>query len=337
VGLTSWLRNRLRNRAALGQQRPAMPRFRPMLEALEDRWLPSTLTVTNTLDSGLGSLRYEIGTAQSGDTIVFDKSLSGQTITLGGRALNIDKSLDIEGLGAKYLAISGGGGIGSRVFDVSANSQVTISGLTLQNGNSYDSEQAFDRSAYDGWGGAILNEGTLTLSSCTVSANRAYASDWQGGGGGIANVGGSLTVTNCTLSGNSSGRGGGGILNFGGTLTVTGSTISGNSAAYGGGIYNEFFVGSDSVAIVAQSTISKNTANSADAGGILNDGTLTLSGSTVSQNAAGKGHGGGIYNDGILTILGSVVKGNRAQYGADLYNDGSWSADSGSTIGKIAP
>jgi hypothetical protein len=59
-------------------------RFRPRLEALEDRCVPSTLTVTNAADSGPGSLRYEISQANTGDTIVFgfSKKLSLPTITL---------------------------------------------------------------------------------------------------------------------------------------------------------------------------------------------------------------------------------------------------------------
>jgi len=36
--------------------------------------MPSTLTVTNNLDSGRGSLRYEIAHAQNKDTIVFAPS-----------------------------------------------------------------------------------------------------------------------------------------------------------------------------------------------------------------------------------------------------------------------
>src|SRR6516162_1208819 len=65
-----------------GSRKP--PRFRPQLEVLEDRWMPSTLTVTNNLDNGsVGSLRYEIGQAKKGDTIVFAPSLNGQTILLG--------------------------------------------------------------------------------------------------------------------------------------------------------------------------------------------------------------------------------------------------------------
>src|SRR5690242_17823633 len=48
----------------------------PLLESLEGRCLLSTLTVTNTLDSGAGSLRNAIAAAQNGDTIVFASTLS---------------------------------------------------------------------------------------------------------------------------------------------------------------------------------------------------------------------------------------------------------------------
>src|SRR5262249_54785902 len=56
--------------------------FVPSLKPLEDRTVLSTLTVTNPADGGDGSLRAAIATAQSGDQIVFDTSLKGQTITL---------------------------------------------------------------------------------------------------------------------------------------------------------------------------------------------------------------------------------------------------------------
>src|SRR6516162_2860078 len=107
----SWLRNRTSTRSTRCdgfQTRPLAPRFRPRLEALEDRWMPSTLTVTNNLDSGAGSLRADIAAANPGDTINFAPTLDGRAVTLTSGQLVINKNLTIQGPGAALLAISGG-------------------------------------------------------------------------------------------------------------------------------------------------------------------------------------------------------------------------------------
>jgi hypothetical protein len=88
--------------------------LRPTLEALESRWVPSTLTILNYLDSGASSLRADIAAAHSGDQIVFAKWVHAITLTSGELVLN--KNLDIEGPGAVKLTISGNNA--SRVFDV---------------------------------------------------------------------------------------------------------------------------------------------------------------------------------------------------------------------------
>jgi hypothetical protein len=212
--------------------------FRPQLEILEDRDVPSTLTVTSSLGFGPGTLREEIAIARSGDTIVFDKSVAG-TIDLlsgsptgAGAELMIDKNLDIEGPGGGKLAISGH--LLTRVFEVAAGAQVTISGLTIENGNG--GTGAFDPVRNDGNGLGILNYGTLTLSGCNVSHNQVRG--LYGLGGAIYNAG-TLTLSNTTVTKNDGATGQsvvGGIYNdSAGTLTISYSIVNQN---HGYDLYN---------------------------------------------------------------------------------------------------
>ena len=70
----------------------------------------TTITVTNANNSGEGSLRDAIANASAyaGDTIKFDPSLSGKTISLES-TLSIDKSLTIDGSAlANHITIDGG-------------------------------------------------------------------------------------------------------------------------------------------------------------------------------------------------------------------------------------
>src|SRR6516162_4900674 len=140
---SSWLRNRNSNPRAkrATAARPKHTRFRPLLETLEDRWVPSTLTVTNTLDSGAGSLRAAVAianAAKTSDTIVFAPSLNGQTITLTSGELLITSDVTIAGPGADKLTISGNHA--SRVFELNNKAkthlpQVSFSGMTISNGD----------------------------------------------------------------------------------------------------------------------------------------------------------------------------------------------------------
>jgi predicted outer membrane repeat protein len=80
-------------------------------------------------------------------------------------------------------------------------------------------------------GGAIFNEGNMTISSSTFYINRTRSA--EGGGAGIFNLdGGILTVSNSTFYENSTSGFGGALYNSG-TATVSYSTFSYNSAAQG--------------------------------------------------------------------------------------------------------
>src|ERR1043165_6678954 len=74
------------------------------LFALVDRTSAATIPVTNTNDSGTGSLRQAITDAQPGDTILFDiptsdpaYDASAHTWTIATAGLTISKDLTIDG------------------------------------------------------------------------------------------------------------------------------------------------------------------------------------------------------------------------------------------------
>lgn len=219
--LFSWLLKRITGQPQMRSRsaRNRVRRFRPQFETLEGRDVPSTLTVSTLLDSGDGSLRAEIAGAHAGDTINFGPGVVGK-INLTSQ-LYITTSLTIQGPGASQLAIDGGGY--SRVFEIAANTNVTLSGLTISGGGGWADPSSFDRALWDGTGGGILNFGTLTITAgCIVTGNSGYE--------------------------------GGGIANFG-TLTVNSSAITGNTAETGGGIYN---AKQASLTVTGGSTVIKN-------------------------------------------------------------------------------
>src|SRR5436190_8980013 len=98
----------------------------------------ATITVTNTNDSGVGSLRQAILDAHDGDTVNF--GVTG-TITLATDELLVDKSVTINGPGSDNLTVAASGY--GRVFHVRGAVTATIAGLTITNGGD----------GWDGFGG----------------------------------------------------------------------------------------------------------------------------------------------------------------------------------------
>ena len=118
----------------------------------------TTETVTNCNSSGPGSLLRIVKDASSGETVSFVIPPACSTITLR-TVLAITTNLTINGPGAGRLAISGNHS--QPVITVGNGKRpptVTISGLTVEDGDG-------------GFGGGILNGGTLSLNSVSVSDN----------------------------------------------------------------------------------------------------------------------------------------------------------------------
>ena len=249
-----------------------------------------TIEVTTLNDSGAGSLRQAISDAVSapGTEITFADGLSG-TILLSSE-LHIIRDLTITGPGADVLAIDGGGTVRHFFIEQTYTTipivqqgpvpNVTISGLTLQNGRSSDTggsirgsgcnltvtDAAFVNNIAAGgtdggaiaWGSASFR--TFRLDRVLLTGNRAT------GYGGALSVGGpvSVDVINSTFYGNIGDQGGGaivaGLYSSSAAFRVTSSTIVGNRSVFGGG--GGFRLNNSTEATVLGSIVAQNAVPS---------------------------------------------------------------------------
>src|SRR5262249_14540865 len=249
--------------------------------------------------------RAVIAAAQSGDQIVFDPSLQGQTITLTSGELALSKDLDIEGPGADQLTLSGNHA--SRLFNISAGVTATVAGLPSTNARVVGSSAR---------GGAIvMNAGThLTVAYDILSNNEALGVGGGGASGAIddAPLGGTntLTVTHCLFLHNLAmgTAANAGAIHCNASTTITDSTFIGNQSIGGSGGNNGFsrggaiyqngagtltvanctFIGNQAIAGSGNSGGSNPTFGSALGGGIgaTELTVLFLSGSTFTDNQA---------------------------------------------------
>jgi hypothetical protein len=315
----------------------------------------TTFTVTNTNDSGAGSLRQAINGAATGDTITFnipttdpgyDYAADAYIITLTSGQLFIDKNLTITGLGAEKLKIMrsmAGGTPNFRILETYADTpypntiSINISGVTISNGHTGDGMPGI-LEGRGGFGGAIFVDAfvKLTLTNSAISGNQTgngYAGADGGLGGAIFNAG-RLTLINSTVSNNRTGNGGagggnggdGGAIFNGDTADLLNVTVSGNRAGDGG-----------------------SGGAGGNGGGIFNGpgGGVALMNVTVSNNQGGSGNGGGAggsgggvvsssNNSGFVSALNTIIAGNSTPgVGADFFG-GLYSQDYnliGSTAG----
>ncbi len=290
----------------------------------------TTFLITSNADDGVGTLREAIELANgngTSDTITFDSSLEGTTITLTTGELAILEDLVIDASSISGLTIDGNNN--SRIFNVSDNTNdiifVEFIGLTLSGGN----PQSDDGSLLDG--GAIFTEESLQITNSTISGNTSTSL-----GGGIFNVNGNLTLIDSTVSDNSS-LSGGGIFNYNGVLIINESVVSdNNSVDNGGGIYNN-----SSSLVINDSIITDNSVTGIDdidsnnnGGGVYNNnnGLLIINNSIITNNNVPNFGGGISTNFGNITITNTTISGNTSNFGGGLYAFGSTTDIQQSTI-----
>jgi hemolysin type calcium-binding protein len=276
--------------------------------------------VTNNNDAGSGSLRQAILDANATpgvpDTITISVPGPPNTVALASALPAISDDVTITGPGKTDFIVDGG--FAFQPFRVNTGKTVSISDLTVTKGACFDG-------TCSNAGGAIYNQGNLTLDNVAVTSSITVTI-----GGAIFNSG-TLTLNNSTVASNGVNNSGGvdpsyqggGIYNTG-TLNVVLSTISQNSVsasgythqgnAFGGGIFNA----DGATTTIDRSTVSGNSAGAdggqftnAGGGGIFNRGFLHITRSTVSGNTAVGSHGS-TSNNGVAGGIGNVAPANPA-------------------------
>ncbi|QDT45553.1 putative outer membrane protein pmp20 precursor [Gimesia alba] len=250
--------------------------------------------------SGQLSLREAIKIANEipeVDTISFSSSLTGLTIFLNNQ-LRITDDLTIIGLGSDQLTIDANHT--GRIFDVydgthSANLYVSISGLTLANGD-----------------GTVLPDLENTTPSIGLGGNISYKR--YNTGGAIFNYE-HLSVSDLVFQDNQA-RLGGAISSqsgAGATMSIENSVFLRNTASAGGAIYS-----GSSVTVTGSSFVENQATGD---GGAIYASSLTVSGSSFTENSA-QGSGGAIYHPyGELQVSDSTFTGNVAAInGGGIYH-----------------
>ncbi|ROM88231.1 Ig-like domain-containing protein [Pseudomonas brassicacearum] len=275
----------------------------------EYQWGLATWTATNNLNSGIGSLRAALGSAQNGDIVTFNTSM---TVALT-QVLVVDRNVTIDGdLNNDNVAdVTLDGQYRTQIINVTSGTTATLDGLVITRGMVAGNGGNGGDDALVSQGGGIYNAGTLTLRNVTVTANAASGG---GGGGGVTpQYAGGGGGGGGAITGGTGGKGGD-------TLNSTGSNGTAGQGGAGGGFFNIGGRGGSTTGGAGGAAYPGYSTGSA--GGTATSGGLSIGGGGGGDGyddigGAGGGAVGGIYNDtgATLRIIGNSVISNNVGAG----------------------
>jgi predicted outer membrane repeat protein len=231
--------------------------------------------------------------------------------------------------GGSLITLSGGNS--TRLFEVTNTGSLTLRNIVLSNG------------VHPLEGGAILNQGELSLDRVTIRSSFTSGASSAGGAistYGILVVNSSLFENNTAPSGgaiyvpattnlaisdstlrsnqatgataNGDGLGGAIFMEFPSSLTIHHTRFENNVARIGGGIHNA--VSPSAISIDQNSVLDGNIASEGSGGAVFSKGTLVVERSAFTNNSA-TGLGGGIFNqNGSLSVNEAVFQNNSSGY-----------------------
>lgn len=289
--------------------------------------LSTQIVLAEDVITDFGGLKDALKNATgSSVTVKLGSDITGTALIKIGT--DTPKSVTILGEGKKYTNTT-------LAFDVQKNTELTLNNITLE-----------DIKHGSLWGGAIYNEGTLTLDNVTFNNNIAQTKNAVGGGAMalVATKGNavSTTIKNSTFTNNSTdtsdryNNNGGAIYVYGtsgqvgnNTLNISGSLFESNHTNKTGGAIGVNNLGPSDFKIEINDTTFTNN-NSTGYGGAIDVTTggtgnvnINLNNATFNSNESSKSDGGAIaYEKGNITsnIINSTFTNNTANNGGAIYN-----------------
>ncbi len=299
--------------------------------------------------SGADTIRFEPGLVAGGDQriVLFSWNRENQTGNdsdwFGPTAFHISTPVQIAGPSGEHgvtleaQQFSGPGNVDNtqRLFTVTKSGELTLENLTLQGGvarggNGASQENGTGGGGGLGAGGAILNQGVLTLHATTFLDNLAVGGNYGGltqdpvggAGGGGGGMGANAPVqTDPQLSGAGGGPNGGAPGTGAGDPGGIGGGGAGGSVAFSGGA-GGFGGGGGGAGNQSGSPVGGHGGFGAGGGAGGSPGNDNGPGGFAGGGGSGDGAGGGaglggaIFNaGGVLTMVNSTLTNNRAWAG----------------------
>jgi CSLREA domain-containing protein len=188
--------------------------------------------------------------------------------------LDVTAPVSIVHIGLRPTVITNNIGTERVLHNLVGEAGLRLQGVTIEGGGTV------------AMGGAILNEGRLTIDSSAIAFSTA------GSGGGIASIAGSVLVRNSTIYGNRASEDGGGIWVGGGSIALRSVTVSGNETGSGDGAGAFVFSSGGPSQLSLRSTL---LAGNRDSGDEAHDcarigGTISSRGNNLIGNTNGCGY-----------------------------------------------
>ncbi len=227
------------------------------------------------------------GARNLGALIVRDAAFRDNTADSGGGLWSQKYLLATSAVFENNQAADNGGGL-----FLDSGSTSALSGLQVIS-NTADS---------DGGGLHLRGSGVLSQSDFERNTTTGF-----GDGAGLITYDGQAVLTDVSLRENQASGDGGGLSLYGYWIIMTGGEVTLNTSDYGGGLYLEPF----EAAVLADVTVTDNTATSEGGGIYAYDTSLLVTGSRIVGNESNEG--GGVYlYDQRLWLAASAIQDNQA-------------------------